>query len=159
MKTCLVSGSFDPITLGHLDIIEKACNMCDKVIVGVFNNEEKTYLFDLKTREKLCKIAVKTMPKVQVSCSNGMVSDFCKENDVDCIIRGFRDEVDYNYETQMAKYNFEHCGVKTLLMSAKNALENVSSSKVRELLKNNDALIEKFVPIEVLEEVRREYNE
>ena len=76
MKRCLISGSFDPITIGHIDIIKKALDIGYSVIVGVFNNEEKEHLFDLKTRVKLCKIAIQGLENVQVIGSNGMVSDF-----------------------------------------------------------------------------------
>ncbi len=94
MKKCLVSGSFDPITNGHLDIIKRACDISDIVIVGVFNNEEKEYLFDLTTRVHLCEIATTDLEKVQVCGSSGMVCDFCKANNIDFIVRGFRNEKD-----------------------------------------------------------------
>lgn len=134
MKKCLVSGSFDPITNGHIDIIKKASEMCDIVIVGVFNNEEKEYAFDIKDRFALCKIACENMPKVQVYCDNGMVCDFCKKHNIDLIIRGFRNNVDYAYETEMAKFNFFHSGVMTYILPASKLLDKVSSSMVREAI-------------------------
>lgn len=159
MKVCLISGSFDPITTGHMDIIERACQMFDKVIIGVFNNEEKTYLFDMAKRVKFCCIATKAFNNVEVVSSEGMVFDFCLKYNIDCIVRGFRNEKDYQYETEMAKFNFEHCGVQTILLNATNALEDISSSRVREFLKENDKLVEKYVPDEVLCEIRRNLNE
>ncbi len=146
MKKCLVSGSFDPITKGHIEIIKKACDMCDNVIVGVFNNEEKEYLFDLSARVKLCRLACEEMPNVQVVGDSGMVCDFCKANNIDLIVRGFRNKVDYEYETQMAKYNFQHSGVITYLLPASEKFDDISSSKARYELckmfdicnKNND---------------------
>ncbi len=146
MKKCLVSGSFDPITKGHIDIIKKAADMCDNVIVGVFNNEEKEYLFDLSARVKLCDLACEEMPNVQVVGDSGMVCDFCKLNDIDFIVRGFRNKVDYEYETQMAKFNFQHSGVITYLLPASEKFDDISSSRARYALckmfetckKNND---------------------
>lgn len=131
MKKCLVSGSFDPITKGHIEIIKKACDMCDNVIVGVFNNEEKEYLFDLSARVKLCGLACEEMPNVQVVGDSGMVCDFCKANNIDLIVRGFRNKLDYEYETQMAKYNFQHSGVITYLLPASEKFDDISSSKAR----------------------------
>lgn len=134
MKKCLVSGSFDPITNGHIDIIKKACEMCDNVIVGVFNNEEKEYFFDLDTRVKLCRLACEDMKNVQVVSDSGMVCDYCKANNIDLIVRGFRNKVDYEYETQMAKFNFQNSGVMTYLLPASKSFDNVSSSRVRNAL-------------------------
>lgn len=120
--------------------------MCDNVIVGVFNNEEKEYLFDLSARVKLCRLACEEMPNVQVVGDSGMVCDFCKANNIDLIVRGFRNKVDYEYETQMAKYNFQHSGVITYLLPASEKFDDISSSKARYELckmfdicnKNND---------------------
>lgn len=159
MKVCLISGSFDPITLGHMDIIKRASKMFDKIIIGVFNNEEKTYLFDMEKRVKLCSIATKSIYNVEVKSSKGMVFDFCRENNINYIVRGFRDEKDYAYETEMARFNFEHSSVKTILLAANDTLEDISSSRVREFLQANEKQVEKYLPFEVLSEIRRTQNE
>lgn len=156
MKKCLVSGSFDPITNGHLDIIKRACDISDIVIVGVFNNEEKEYLFDLTTRVHLCEIATTDLEKVQVCGSSGMVCDFCKANNIDFIVRGFRNDKDYAYETEMAHFNYENSGVVTYLLPAGEDFINVSSSNVRNIINiDTKENVNKYLPIEVIEQIRR----
>ena len=136
MDKCLVSGSYDPITNGHLDIIRRVSNMFDTVIVGVFNNEEKEHMFNL----------------------NDMLYEVCVKNNITHIVRGFRDNKDYAYETEMAVFNFEHCGVMTCLLPSNKALDNISSSKVRELLYNIDKegnRLNTYINDDVLCEIRR----
>lgn len=162
MKKCLVSGSFDPITTGHLDIIKKACWEFDQVIVGVFNNEQKTYTFDLNLRVELCKIATEDLSNVLVLGDSGMVFEFCKRHNIDAIIRGFRNSTDYSYETEMAQFNYNHCGVMTYLLPAKEDAFDISSSAVRKLIFENDLTeenkfeeITKYLPKKVWAEIRR----
>ena len=163
MKRCLISGSFDPITIGHIDIIKKALDMGYSVIVGVFNNEEKAHFFDLQTRVKLCKIAIQGLENVQVIGSNGMVSDFCISNNIDVIIRGFRNNMDYAFETEMAVYNYKHCGINTHFIASSSEYLNISSTKVRDIIKkkkknesdNDFTNIKNFLTDDVTEEIRR----
>ena len=171
MKKCLISGSFDPITCGHIDIIEKALAMSNKVVVGVFNNEEKTYLFNLNERVQLCKLALEKYDNVEVVGDSGMVFEFCNKYDIDIIIRGFRNNVDYAYETEMAKFNYDKCGVKTILLPADKKFDNRSSTIARELIlqekqnfaQNNveeiNAELNKYLPASVLSLIRRKNNE
>ncbi len=158
MDKCLVSGSYDPITNGHLDIIRRASSMFDVVIVGVFNNEEKEHMFNLNERVQMCKVATAEMKNVQVFGYDDMLYEVCVKNNISHIVRGFRDNKDYAYETEMAVFNFEHCGVMTCLLPADKVLDSISSSKVRELLddmdKENNEL-SKYINDNVLREIRR----
>lgn len=138
MSKCLVSGSFDPITNGHLDIIRRASSMFDTVIVGVFNNEEKEHMFNLNQRVYICKVATTDMKNVHVFGFNDMLYEVCAKNKFTHIVRGFRDNKDYAYETEMAVFNFKHCGAMTCLLPSDKAFDSISSSKVRELLKDMD---------------------
>lgn len=157
MKKCLVSGSFDPITNGHLQVIAEAARLCDKVVVGVFNNEDKQYLFDIDTRRQLAEIATENMTNVEVIASPGMVSDFCRQNGIDCIVRGFRNSEDYEYETQMSKYNYQNAGVLTYLIPARAPYDKVSSTAVRQLILSGEADIDenKLLPDSVWAHIRR----
>lgn len=158
MDKCLVSGSYDPITNGHLDIIRRVSNMFDTVIVGVFNNEEKEHMFNLNERVQMCKIATADIKNVQVFGYDDMLYEVCVKNNITHIVRGFRDYKDYAYETEMAVFNFEHCGVMTCLLPSNKALDNISSSKVRELLYNIDKesnRLSTYINDDVLCEIRR----
>lgn len=168
IKKCLISGSFDPITKGHIDLLERALQMSDQVIIGVFNNEEKEYLFDFELRVKLCNIATKHFERVQVIGDAGMLYEFCKRENIDGIVRGFRNYTDYEYETEMAKFNYLNCGVMTYLLPASSGYSKLSSSIVRQLFNNckskfNDSKkteeIENYLPKDVVCEIRRMTNE
>lgn len=160
MSKCLVSGSFDPITNGHIDIIRRASSMFDTVIVGVFNNEEKEHMFKLNQRVYICKVATTDMKNVHVFGCNDMLYEFCAKNKITHIVRGFRDNKDYAYETEMAVFNFEHCGVMTCLLPSDKTLDSISSSKVRELLtdidKNSNELRKYIDDERVLGAIKRE---
>lgn len=136
----LVSGSFDPITLGHLDVINKAADKVDELIVCVFINDDKSPFFDLDTRRELIALALDGRKNIRVDTSTGMVADYCKANAIDVIFRGFRNHTDYLYETEMAKYNYQHCGVPTHLLPANENLSYVSSSEVRDRISNSGLL-------------------
>lgn len=136
----LVSGSFDPITLGHLDVINKAADKVGELIVCVFINDDKSPFFDLETRRELISLALDGRENIKVDIFSGMVADYCKTNAIDVIFRGFRNHADYKYETDMAKYNYQHCGVPTHLLPANDNLSYVSSSEVRDRIMNSGTL-------------------
>ncbi len=140
----LIPGSFDPITLGHVNIIERAAKMSDKVYVAVMNNDSakhssvlssKTYMFDMPTREKLVNLSLAHIPNVEVISSFGMLIDLFDELSADVIIKGIRTAKDLEYEMIHAKWNKEHNPrLETLLLPADESLTEVSSTRVRELL-------------------------
>ena len=130
----LVTGSFDPVTIGHTDIIERAANKFKKVTAAVFVNAQKEYLLSLAEKTELLCIACSSYENVRVTADSGMVCDFCKEHCVDVIVRGVRDERDLAFERLSAEFNYSHCGVRTLLLPANDTFRHVSSSFLKEKL-------------------------
>lgn len=140
----LIPGSFDPITLGHVNIIERAAKMSDKVYVAVMNNDSakhssvlqsKTYMFDMETRSRLVSLSLAQLTNVEVVTSSGMLIDLFDELSADVIIKGIRTPADLEYEMIHAKWNKEHNPrLETLFLPAEESLTSVSSTLVRELL-------------------------
>ena len=140
-KTGIVPGSFDPITKGHLDIIERAAKLCDKVFVAVMINDQKEYMFTLSEREEIARAACAGLKNVSVISSSGMLYELCRTLGVKVIIKGVRNEIDREYELKMAEYNAAHNpDATTLLLDANEELTNVSSTAVREMIKENGEL-------------------
>ena len=142
----LVTGSFDPVTVGHLDIIKRAATRFDKVTAAVFVNAEKQYLLTLSEKIDLLRRACLPYSNVTVTGDPGMVCDFCKQHGVDVIVRGVRDEKDLAFELLSAEYNHAHSGVRTLLLSADEAFCRVSSTFVKEKLLSGESVAELLPP-------------
>ena len=137
MKTAIFPGSFDPITLGHKDIIEKSLNIFDSVIIGIGQNSEKKYMFSAERRKQFVEETFKSINNIEVKIYDELTVDFCKKNNADFIIRGLRNVSDFEFEKNIALTNRKSSGIETvfLLTSAKNSY--ISSGIVRELIKNN----------------------
>ena len=137
MKTAIFPGSFDPITLGHKDIIEKSLNIFDSVIIGIGQNSEKKYMFSAERRKQFVEEAFKSINNIEVKIYDELTVDFCKKNNADFIIRGLRNVSDFECEKNIALTNRKLGGIETvfLLTSAKNSF--ISSGIVRDLIKNN----------------------
>ena len=149
MKKAVFPGSFDPITLGHCEIIEKACEIFDVVIVSVGNNSDKNYRFSLDQRLKFISDEFINTPKVYVEKYEGLTVDFCKSKNIKHIVRGLRNPADFEFEKKIALFNNSLENVETIffLTSPNNAF--ISSSMVREIIdKGGD--FKKFVPNSVL---------
>lgn len=129
----LVSGSFDPPTLGHIALINEAQKKYDEVVVCVMVNEEKTALFSLDERKAMLKLCLDDA--IYVDVYSGMCYEYCMTNGIDAIVRGFRNADDYAYETEMAKFNKKMGGVDTVLLQL-DGLEYVTATKAREIIKN-----------------------
>ena len=149
MKKAVFPGSFDPITLGHCEIIEKACEIFDEVIVSVGNNSEKNYRFSLDQRIKFISDEFINNPKVYVEKYEGLTVDFCKNKNVKHIVRGLRNPADFEFEKKIALFNNSLENIETIffLTSPNNAF--ISSSMVREIM-NNGGNFKKFVPNSVV---------
>lgn len=134
----LFTGSFDPITLGHIDIIHRLCRMYDRVFVGVAVNPSKTYMFDVWQRIEFVKNSIHKAHshKVVVQEINGMVADFAYHNNIDVIARGVRDANDLSSEISMAEFNVDIGNVDTILLPTRPELANVSSSAVKSIAKD-----------------------
>ncbi len=130
----ILPGSYDPVTLGHLDIIKRVAEKEDEVYVVIFINEAKTYRFSLEDRVNMLSIATDELDNVMVSYSLGRVVDYMREHDIDRIVKGYRNERDVEWERVQAEYNMKHGGYETELMECDPAFATVSSTAVRERL-------------------------
>ena len=133
MRKAVCPGSFDPITNGHLDVIERASGLFDEVTIAVLVNSSKSGLFSIEERIKMARDAASHLPNVKVDTWSGLLVDYCKANDIRAIVKGLRAVSDFDYELQMAQMNLQLKGVDTLLMATKPAYSFLSSSLVREI--------------------------
>jgi pantetheine-phosphate adenylyltransferase len=133
MKLAVCPGSFDPITFGHLDIIERASQRFDEVIVAVLANRTKSSLFTVEERMEMISKTTSKWSNVRVDSWHGLLVDYCKENNVQSIVKGLRAITDFDYELQMAQINLQHSGVETMFMATAPAHSFLSSSIVKEL--------------------------
>lgn len=146
MTTAVYPGSFDPVTLGHLDIIARAAGLFDCLIVGVLRNSSKSYLFSEEERVNMLRSVTDGMANVQVCAFDGLLVDFCQEMRADVVIRGLRSAGDMEYELPMAAVNRKLSDrVETIWLSARPEYAAVSSSVVREILSYGRSA-EGFVP-------------
>lgn len=133
-RRAVYPGTFDPITLGHIDIIKRASKIVDELIVGVLNNNSKTPLFTPEERVEMIKESVADMPNVKVIAFDGLLVDFAKQQKALFVIRGLRAVTDFEYEFQMAQANrIIDKDVDTVFLTTSNAYSYISSSTVREL--------------------------
>ena len=159
MATAVYPGSFDPITYGHLDIIRRASEVFDKVVVGVLKNQTKTPLFDFEERVDMIRGVVKDYPNVEVVSFQGLLIEFTKKMHADVIVRGIRAVSDFEYELMMAQTNKQlHPDVETMFFATSAKYSFLSSSTVRELAMF-DGDISPFVPNYVREKVYEKIGE
>ena len=145
MKKAVFPGSFDPLTLGHCEIIEKATQVFDQVIISVGNNSEKKYRFSLDQRLNFISSEFNNNSKILVEKYDGLTADFCKNKNIKHIVRGLRNPADFEFEKQIALFNNSLENLETIffLTSSENAF--ISSSIVREII-DNGGNYKKFVP-------------
>ncbi|MBM3742769.1 MAG: pantetheine-phosphate adenylyltransferase [Actinobacteria bacterium] len=153
MRKAVCPGSFDPITNGHIDVIERASGLFDQVVIAVLANSSKTGLFSIDERLVLAKDAISHIPNVTVDTWSGLLVDYCKANNIGAIIKGLRAVSDFDYELQMAQMNLQLKGVDTLLMATKPAYSFLSSSLVREIARYGGD-VSALVPVGVLKELK-----
>jgi pantetheine-phosphate adenylyltransferase len=128
-------GSFDPVTNGHLDIIERAAAIYDEVVVAVLVNETKSGLFPIPERIELLREVCAPWPNVVVDSFHGLLVDFCRERDIPVIVKGLRAVSDFEYELQMAQMNHRLAAVETLFITTNPLYSFLSSSLVKEVAK------------------------
>jgi pantetheine-phosphate adenylyltransferase len=133
MNLAVCPGSFDPITFGHLDIIERASQRFDEVIVAVLANRTKSSLFTVEERMDMARKTTSQWSNVRIDSWHGLLVDYCKANKVQSIVKGLRAVSDFDYELQMAQINLQHSGVETMFMATAPAHSFLSSSIVKEL--------------------------
>ena len=158
MKIAVYPGSFDPVTNGHLDIIRRAAQICDKVIVAVSVNSQKKPLFTIEERMKLLKFVTKEIAHVEVSTFNGLLANFVEENHAKVIIKGLRAVSDFEYEFQMALMNKKlNPETETLFMMTSQEYSYLSSSIVKEVGQLGGSL-EGLVPLEIVDVIKNKLN-
>ena len=153
MRIAIFPGSFDPVTIGHLDIIKRAAEVFDKVYVSILNNGEKKPLFSVEERKALLLRATEGMPRVRVECFSGLLADYAKEKGANVIVKGLRSAADFDYEFQMALINKKLApSVETVFFPTDERFMAVHSSYVKEIAAYGGE-IDSMVPKGIAEEV------
>ncbi|MBB3125076.1 pantetheine-phosphate adenylyltransferase [Mesoflavibacter sabulilitoris] len=137
MRRALFPGSFDPITNGHYDIIKRGIKLFDEVVVAIGVNSTKNYMFSLEERKQFIEDAFKDEPKIKVVTYKGLTVDFCKEIDADFILRGLRNPADFEFEKAIAHTNRKLSTIETVFLLTAARTSFISSSIVRDVIKNN----------------------
>jgi pantetheine-phosphate adenylyltransferase len=133
MRRAVCPGSFDPITNGHLDVIERASKFFDEIIVAVGINPSKNRLFETDERVEMIREATSSLPNIRVETFQGLIVDFCKLHGVQAIVKGLRAVSDFDYELQMGQMNRSLADIDTLFMPADPHYSFLSSSLVKEV--------------------------
>lgn len=137
MKRAVFPGSFDPITLGHFDIVKRALPLFDEVIVAVGENANKNYMFPLEKRVQWIKDSFKNEPKIKVDAYDGLTVNYCRKVDAQFILRGLRNPADFEFEKAVAQTNRKLEGqVETIFLLTASGLSSISSSIVRDVIRN-----------------------
>ncbi len=137
MKRAIFPGSFDPITLGHEDIITRAVSLFDEVIVAIGINAEKKYMFSLEERMQFIKDSFANEPRVTVVSYEGLTVDFCKKNNVKFILRGLRNPADFEFEKAIAHTNRDLAPIETVFLLTAAKTSYIASSIVRDVIRNH----------------------
>ena len=148
MKKAIFPGSFDPITLGHVDIINRGVTLFDEIIIAIGENSSKDYMFSIDERVAFIESAFKDNPKISVMNYSGLTIDFCKEIGVDFIVRGLRNPADFEFEKAIAHTNRHLSTLETVFLLTSAQTSFISSSIVREIIRY-EGDYEKLVPSSV----------
>ena len=140
VKSCILPGSYDPVTLGHLDVIRRAALEYGEVYAVIFTNPKKTYTYSLSDRVRMLMLACEDIDNCMVSYSDGLVIDYMRDHGIDVIVKGVRNDEDIAYEDIQAKWNKAHGGYDTIYLSADEAFANISSTLARERIAKNESL-------------------
>ena len=138
----IMPGSYDPVTLGHAEMIRRVAQREDEVYVVIFNNPNKQYTFSLEDRVAMLMLATEDLDNVIVSYSLGYVVDYMREHSIDRIVKGYRNSEDLVWENEQAEYNLKHGGYETELIQCDEGYANISSSLVRERLYSGEDMSE-----------------
>lgn len=154
MLRAVYPGSFDPVTYGHLNIIERSCNLVDELIIGVLKNRTKIPLFTVEERVGMLKEVTKDMPGVKIAPFEGLLVDFAGKMSANMIIRGLRAVTDFEYELQMSQTNYKLSpGLETVFLTTSLEYAYLSSTTVKEVAAFGGD-ISQFVPAIVMERIQ-----
>ena len=158
MKRAIYTGSFDPVTYGHLDVISRASNMVDELFVAVLKNSSKSPLFSIEERVRMLEEVTKDIPNVCVTSFEGLTIDFADKMDAHIIVRGLRAITDFEYELQMAQTNrIVNPKVDTMLLVTSEEYSYLSSTVLKEIARYGGAL-DRFAPPYIIEKVKSKYS-
>lgn len=154
MKRALITGSFDPPTVGHIDIIRRAAAIFDEVIVCVCVNSAKQGSYTYDTRMEMLRRSLEDCANVTVDLCHGLVAEYAAEHGVDVIVKGVRNAADYDYEAMIARVNLLNAPIETLFLPANPLYQFISSTVAREMIRYGKAL-DKILPSEVIEMIQQ----
>ena len=155
----IVTGSFDPFTLGHLEIVKYALAKYDTVYVVALNNEEKSYMFSLEERKRIIELSVSELENVIVGAYSGLTADYMNKNGITHIVRGIRNEQDKEYEIKLANKMKEfNPNFETEIIECSEKLKNISSTEARTRIVNSESL-EAILHERVIKAIKGEKNE
>lgn len=158
MKTLIYPGTFDPITNGHLDLIERGSRLCERLIVAIAVSKSKQPVFDLEQRLDLCREVLQALPNVEVTSFSGLLIDFASEQQSCAVLRGLRSASDFEFELQLATMNRRmNSEVETLFMTPAEDCAAISSTLVREIA-GMGGTVDSFVPELVARALRARFN-
>lgn len=158
MKRAIYPGSFDPVTFGHLDMIERSAKMVDELMVSVLNNSAKNPLFSVKERVSMLEEITSYLPNVKVTSFDGLLIDHAKEMEASIIIRGLRAVTDFEYELQLAQTNrIVNPNVDTVFLTTSLEYAYLSSTIVKEVASYGGD-ISHFVPEKLIDRIYEKYN-
>lgn len=137
MRRAIFPGSFDPLTLGHHDIIMRGITLFDEIIIAIGKNADKKYMFSLEQRISFIEEAFKDVPSISVKSYTGLTVDFCKKVDANFILRGLRNPGDFEFEKAIAHTNRKLSEIETVFLLTSSGKSYISSSIVRDVIRNN----------------------
>jgi len=137
MKKAIFPGSFDPVTIGHVDIIKRAMKVFDEIIIAVGDNTDKKYMFPKEKRVEFVKQTFNNYNNIKIESYNGLTVDFCKKNNTEFMIRGLRNPADFEFEKSIALTNRKMTDIETIFFLTSPENSFVSSSIVRDLIRNS----------------------
>lgn len=137
MKKAVFPGSFDPLTLGHVDIINRALPLFDKIVIAIGTNSAKKYMFSLEERISFIEKTFKNNPKISVTSYKGLTIHFCKKNNINFILRGLRNPADFEFEKAIAHTNRKLSKIETVFLLTSANTSYISSSIVRDILRHH----------------------
>ena len=150
MNRAVFPGSFDPLTLGHTDIINRAIPLFDEIIIAIGTNAEKKYMFSLEKRRKFIESTFKNSSKIKIDTYQGLTIDYCKNVNSNYILRGLRNPADFEFEKAIAQTNRKLSNIETVFLLTSADSSYISSSIVRDIIRNNGD-VSLLVPPAVLE--------
>ena len=136
MRKAVFPGSFDPLTLGHVDIINRGLPLFDEIILAIGVNADKKYMFSLEERVRFLEETFKHEPKIKVMTYKGMTVHFCKEQEAQFILRGLRNGTDMDFEKVIGQTNFKLSGIETVFLITSSGKSHISSTVVRDVIRN-----------------------